>query len=133
MYTTNFQLQPILIYFFPFLIYQFIIHLFIFSKMDRIEYRAVIKFLTLEGNAPMDIHQRLVNVYDDSAPSYAIWKISKFLISIAFEKFGSDEELIEAVNRFFDKQPKTFFHSGFETWIKRWKKCIDALGDYIEK
>ena len=84
----------------------------------------------------MDIHQRLVNVYGDSAPSYAIWQISKFLISIAFEKFGkfgSDEELVEAVNSFFDKQPKTFFHSGFETWIKSWEKCIAVLGDYIEK
>ena len=42
--------------------------------MTRIEYRAVIKFLTLEGNAPIDIHQRLVIIYGDSAPSYATVK-----------------------------------------------------------
>ena len=28
------------------------------------------------------------------------------------EKFDNDEEVIDAVNRFFDTQPKTFFHSG---------------------
>lgn len=36
----------------------------------KIEYRAVIKFLTLEGQAAKDIHGRLNIVYGDSAPSY---------------------------------------------------------------
>lgn len=37
--------------------------------MDKLEYRAVIKFLTLEGIAPKDIHDRLVNIYGSQAPS----------------------------------------------------------------
>lgn len=37
--------------------------------MDKIEYRAIIKFLTKEGVKSSEIHQRLVNVYGASAPS----------------------------------------------------------------
>lgn len=39
--------------------------------MDKIEYRAVIKFLTKEGKNAKEIHDRLVAVYNDTAPSYA--------------------------------------------------------------
>lgn len=42
--------------------------------MDKIEYRAVIKFLTKEGNTPEQINDRLRAVYGDSAPSYATVK-----------------------------------------------------------
>ncbi|XP_031636072.1 protein GVQW3-like [Contarinia nasturtii] len=43
--------------------------------MDKIEYRAVIKFLTKEGVAPKDIDDRLRTVYGDRAPSYATIKL----------------------------------------------------------
>ena len=36
---------------------------------EKFEHRSVIKFLTKEGAAPKDIHQRLINVYGDLAPS----------------------------------------------------------------
>jgi transposase len=38
--------------------------------MDIIEYRAVIKFLTLKGNSFKDIHEQLVSVYGGSTSSY---------------------------------------------------------------
>jgi len=41
------------------------------SKISKCEYRAVIKFLTLEKQSANNIHERLTNVYGDSAPSYA--------------------------------------------------------------
>ncbi|XP_055695057.1 protein GVQW3-like [Lutzomyia longipalpis] len=37
--------------------------------MDKLEYRAVIKFLTKERTAPSDIHKRLQAVYGKDAPS----------------------------------------------------------------
>lgn len=37
--------------------------------MEKNEYRAVIKFLFLEGTAPKQIHERLLKVYKDSSPS----------------------------------------------------------------
>jgi histone-lysine N-methyltransferase SETMAR len=38
--------------------------------MDKIEHRAIIKFLTREGNSPMEIKNRLSAVYGNSSPSY---------------------------------------------------------------
>lgn len=39
--------------------------------MNKIEYRAIIKFLTKEGQTPTQIYERLCAVYQDSAPSKA--------------------------------------------------------------
>jgi len=41
------------------------------SEISRSEYRAVIKFLTLEKQPANKIYERSVNVYGDSAPSYS--------------------------------------------------------------
>ena len=42
-----------------------------FLKMDRVEYRAVIRFLLLEGENATNIHKRLSNVCGKSSPSYS--------------------------------------------------------------
>src|SRR6266536_6390215 len=42
---------------------------------DKIEQRSVIKFLTLEKNAPKEIHERLVVVYGESAASCSTVKV----------------------------------------------------------
>ena len=42
-----------------------------FLKMDRVEYRAVIRFLLLEGENATNIHKRLSNVYGKCSPSYS--------------------------------------------------------------
>ena len=39
--------------------------------MSKVEYRAVIKFLTKEGLAPAAIKQRLDGVYGEASPSYS--------------------------------------------------------------
>jgi len=41
------------------------------SDISRYEYRAALKFLTLEKQPANNIYERLVNVYADNAPSYA--------------------------------------------------------------
>src|SRR5436190_10871232 len=43
-------------------------------KMDKIEYRAVIKYLFLKGNTPTQIKDELDSVYGDSAPSFTTVK-----------------------------------------------------------
>jgi len=40
-------------------------------KMDKTEYRAVIKFFVKEGLTPMEIHSRFIKVYGDSSPSFS--------------------------------------------------------------
>ncbi|XP_039964258.1 protein GVQW3-like [Bactrocera tryoni] len=42
--------------------------------MEKIEYRAVIKFLFLKGNTPSQIKDELDSVYGDSAPSFTTVK-----------------------------------------------------------
>jgi transposase len=39
--------------------------------MEKIEYRAVIKFFVKEGLTPNEIHSKFINVYGDSSPSFS--------------------------------------------------------------
>jgi transposase len=39
--------------------------------MDKIEYRAVTKFLVKEGLTPNEIHSKFINVYGDSSPLFS--------------------------------------------------------------
>jgi len=40
-------------------------------KMDKIEYRAVIRFFVKEGLTPNEIHSKSIKVYGDSSPSFS--------------------------------------------------------------
>ena len=40
------------------------------QPIDKVEYRAVIRFLHLKGNNAATIHAELVEVYGNNAPSY---------------------------------------------------------------
>jgi len=42
--------------------------------MDKIEYRAVIKFFVKEGLTPNEIHSKFMKVYGDSSPSFSTIK-----------------------------------------------------------
>ena len=42
--------------------------------MDKIEYRAVIKFFVKEGLTPNEIHLKFIKVYGDSSPSFSTIK-----------------------------------------------------------
>ena len=46
----------------------------VFVKMEKIEYRAVIKYLFLKGNTPTQIKVELDTVYGDNAPSFTTVK-----------------------------------------------------------
>ena len=43
-------------------------------KMDKIKYRAVIKFFVKEGLTPNEIHSKFIKVYWDSSPSFSTIK-----------------------------------------------------------
>ena len=40
-------------------------------ESQNIEFRAVIKFLTMEGAKAKEIHRRMADVYGDSSPKYS--------------------------------------------------------------
>ena len=44
------------------------VNLNVFVKMEKIEYRFVIKYLNLKGNTALQIEAKLNAVYMDSAP-----------------------------------------------------------------
>jgi len=33
----------------------------------------------------------------------------------------------------FRQQPKEFYAAGFQGLVKRWDKCLNLYGDYVEK
>jgi len=68
----------------------------------------------------------------DLAPSdYILFRVmKKFLRS---KRFSSDEEVKEAVKTWFEEQSKDFFSRGIKSLQQKWAKCIEILGDYIEK
>jgi hypothetical protein len=49
------------------------------------------------------------------------------------KRFSCDEEVKEAVTTWFAEQSKDFFSMGIKSLQQKWVKCIELLGDYIEK
>jgi hypothetical protein len=37
------------------------------------------------------------------------------------------------VTAWFRQQPKEFYASGFQVFVKGWDKCLTVQGDYVEK
>jgi len=68
----------------------------------------------------------------DLAPlDYFLFRVmKKFLRG---KLFSSDEEVKEAVMTCFEEQSKDFFSRGIKSLQQKWAKCIELLGDYIEK
>jgi len=52
---------------------------------------------------------------------------------LAGQHFGNDDEVKEAVRQWLRCQPDSFFRLGIENLVVRWDKCLNTLGDYIEK
>lgn len=48
-------------------------------------------------------------------------------------KFEDNSEVMAAVEAFWEDQDKEFFSKGIMGLEKRYTKCINLLGDYVEK
>ncbi|GFW21898.1 histone-lysine N-methyltransferase SETMAR [Trichonephila clavipes] len=59
--------------------------------MDKIEYRAVIKYLFLKDNTPTQIKDELDSVYGDSAPSFTTVKFWATEFKRGRKSLGDDE------------------------------------------
>lgn len=49
------------------------------------------------------------------------------------KRFGSNDEVINETNAYFDDLPKSHFLEGIGKLEKRWNKCVELKGDYVEK
>ena len=49
------------------------------------------------------------------------------------KRFYSNDEIISQTNTYFEDLEKSYFLEGIQKLEKRWTKCIELKGDYIEK
>jgi hypothetical protein len=49
------------------------------------------------------------------------------------KRFADDEEVEMEVRKWLRQQSKDSFAAGFDAQLKRWDKCINAGGGYVEK
>ena len=52
---------------------------------------------------------------------------------LAGKWYESDDDVIFAVEDFFEGQEENFYATGIRALQHKWKKCVDRRGDYVEK
>ena len=53
--------------------------------------------------------------------------------ALSGKQFRDDDEVRSAVHKWQRTRPKEFFPRGIYALVKRWHKCIDLAGDYVEQ
>ena len=70
-------------------------------------------------------------------PMYGEHCLSRQAVHNWVQKFSDGRTSIEDEHRVgwitFRQQPKEFFTAGFQGLVKRWDKCLNLYGDYVEK
>ena len=52
---------------------------------------------------------------------------------LAGKRYEIDDDVISAVEDFFESQEDNFYATGNRALQHRWKKCVDRRGDYVKK
>ena len=68
----------------------------------------------------------------DMAPS-DFYLFPKLKSNLRGTQFGSNEDVIAAVNEYLEDQENGFYLEGVSKLEQKWTKCIAIKGDYIEK
>ena len=68
----------------------------------------------------------------DLAPS-DFYLFPKLKSDLRGRRFDTDNDVISAVETFLEGCEKTWYRTGLEMLEKRWTKCIELQGDYVEK
>jgi hypothetical protein len=53
--------------------------------------------------------------------------------SLAGKRFAGEEQVETEVRKWLRQQSKDFYAADFDGLVKRWEKCINIGGGYIEK
>ena len=48
-------------------------------------------------------------------------------------RFDDRDDVIEEVEQWFAEQSEEFYNAGLRKVKKRWEKCVELGGDYVEK
>ena len=49
------------------------------------------------------------------------------------QHFSTDDEVKQAVLGWFSRTDKSLYAEAFQALVKRWDKCINVAGEYVEK
>jgi hypothetical protein len=94
------------------------------------EQRSIVRSLWAKGLNATHIHKEMFPVYG--------WKCSSLkAVHNGVEKsgkyFADDEEAETEVRKWQREESKDFYAAGFDALVKRWDKCINVGGGYVEK
>ena len=107
------------------------------NTCTTIEQRGVVRFLWAKNMEAKDINKEMLPVYGEHCLSRQaihnwVQKFSEGWTSIEDEhRAGRPVEI--ATPETFRQQPKEFYATGFQGLVKRWDKCLNLYGDYVEK
>ena len=91
---------------------------------------SIVRFLWAKNMEAKDIHKEMLPMYDEHC-------LSRQAVHNWVQKFSERWTSIEDEHRVgwitFRQQPKEFFAAGFQGLVKRWDKCLNLYGDYVEK
>ena len=62
-----------------------------------------------------------------------LFSVPKHEKTFAGKRYESDDDVISAVEDFFESQEENFYVTGIRTLQHRWKKCVDRRGVYVKK
>ena len=100
------------------------------NTCTTIEQRSFVRFLWAKDMAAKDTHKEML-------PMYGGHCLSRQAVHNWVQKFSEGRRSIEDEHRVgritFRQQPKEFFAAGFQGLAKRWDKCLNLYGDYVEK
>ena len=100
------------------------------STCTKIEQCGIVRFLWAENMEAKDIHKEMLPMYGEHC-------LSRQVVHNWVRKFSEGRTSIEDEHRVgritFRQQQKEFFAAGFQGLVKRWDKCLNLYGDYVEK
>ena len=99
------------------------------NTCTTIEQRGVVRFLWAKDMAVKDIHKEMLPTYGEHCLSRQAVLPKQRLLGEHFP----DDVVERAVCAWFQQQPQEFYAACFQGLVKRWDKCLNLFGDYIEK
>jgi hypothetical protein len=89
-----------------------------------------VRFLLSQGLNANDIHKEMFPVYGGNCLSRKAVHSWVEIFSHGRSKVTRDET---EVRKWLRQQAKDFNAAGFDALVKRWEKCINVGGGYVEK
>jgi hypothetical protein len=90
---------------------------------------SVVRLLWAKGLSAKDIHRKMFPVYGGKCLSC---KVVRNWVEKRGKHFADGEEMETEVQKWLRQQSKNFYAAGFDALVKRWDKCINVGGGYVE-